>query len=241
MNENIRKIIAECFGTYALVFAGTGAIVINDSTGGVISHVGIALTFGLIVLAMIYAIGDVSGCHINPAVTIGFCIAGRFGLPMVLPYISSQVLGAVLASLTLRAMFPEHASLGATIPSGGALQSFVLEFNLSLILMFVILNVSSGSREQGILAGVAIGAVVALEAMFGGPISGASMNPARSLGPALVAMKMDYVWIYLAAPLLGSYAAVVLFRTIRGENGCASTQENGDVVRIHKVGEVVDI
>jgi aquaporin Z len=223
MSENIRKLVAECFGTYALVFAGTGAIVINDSTGGAISHIGIALTFGLIVLAMIYAIGEVSGCHLNPAVTIGFCVDGRFGLSMVLPYISSQVLGAVLASLTLRAMFPEHGTLGATFPTGSAVRSFILEFNLTLILMFVILSVSSGSREKGILAGVAIGAVVALEAMFGGPISGASMNPARSLGPALVAMKMDYLWIYLAAPLLGSCVAVILFRVIHGETRSVSS------------------
>lgn len=195
---------------------GTGAIIINESTGGTITHVGIALTFGLIVLSMIYAIGEVSGCHLNPAVTIGFCLDGRFPLPMVLPYVSSQVLGAVLASLTLRAMFPDHGTLGATLPNGSAIRSFVLEFNLTLILMFVILSVSSGSREKGILAGVAIGAVVALEAMFGGPISGASMNPARSFGPALVSMKMYYLWIFLAAPLLGSCVAVLLFRVIHG-------------------------
>ncbi len=222
MTDRARKLVAECFGTYALVFAGTGAIIINDVTDGAISHVGIALTFGLIVLAMIYSIGDVSGCHLNPAVTLGFFISKRFERKMVLPYILSQVFGAVLASLTLRGMFAEHLTLGATLPAGSWLQSFVLEFILTLILMFVILSVSAGSKEQGILAGVAIGAVISLEAMFAGPISGASMNPARSIGPALVAMRLDSLWIYLAAPVLGAAVAVCLCRIIRGSNCCAN-------------------
>jgi len=222
MTDNMRKLAAECFGTYALVFAGTGAIIINDTTAGTISHVGVALTFGLIVLAMIYSIGDVSGCHLNPAVTIGFFISKRFGGKMVLPYILSQVSGAVLASLTLRAMFSEHLTLGATLPAGSQFQSFVLEFILTLVLMFVILSVSNGSKEQGILAGVAIGAVITLEAMFGGPISGASMNPARSIGPALIAMKFEALWIYVVAPLLGAGVAVLLCKVIRGKDCCSN-------------------
>jgi MIP family channel proteins len=215
----MRKLAAELFGTFALVFAGTGAIVINDVSGGAVSHVGVALTFGLIVLAMIYALGDVSGCHLNPAVTLGFFIAKRFEGRWVVPYILSQCLGAVLASGTLRLMFPVQATLGATIPAGDAMQSFVLEFILTLILMFVILSVSTGSKEKGVMAGVAVGSVIALEALFAGPISGASMNPARSLAPALVAPRLDSLWIYLAAPVLGACSSVLACRCVQ-EPGC---------------------
>jgi MIP family channel proteins len=215
----MRKLAAELFGTFALVFAGTGAIVINDVSGGTVSHVGVALTFGLIVLAMIYALGDVSGCHLNPAVTLGFVIARRFGGRWVVPYIASQCLGAVLASATLRLMFPSHASLGATLPAGPALQSFVLEFILTLILMFVILSVSTGSKEKGLLAGVAVGSVIALEALFAGPVCGASMNPARSLAPSLVSLRFDYLWIYLTAPVLGAFFSVAVCRCVQ-ESGC---------------------
>ena len=190
-----RALAAESFGTFALVFAGTGAMIINQVSGGTVSHVGIAFAFGLIVLAMIYAIGDVSGCHLNPAVTLGFFVARRFEGHMVAPYIVSQCLGAILASLTLRVMFPSHLTLGATQPSGDAFQSFVLEFILTLILMFVILSVSSGAKEKGLLAGVAVGSVIALEALFAGPISGASMNPARSLAPALVSLRLENLWL----------------------------------------------
>ncbi len=214
MTEHYRKLAAEAFGTFALVFAGTGAIVINDVSGGAITHVGIALTFGLIVLAMIYALGDVSGCHLNPAVTIGFFVAGRFERKQVVPYVASQTLGAALASTLLKWMFPTSATLGATLPSGSAGQSFVLEFVLTLILMFVILSVATGSKEKGLLAGVAIGAVIALEAMFAGPICGASMNPARSLAPAVVSGATQNVWIYLLAPTLGAIVGAFLCQFI---------------------------
>ena len=217
--QGMRKLAAELFGTFALVFAGTGAIVINDLSHGTVSHVGIALTFGLVVLAMIYALGDVSGCHLNPAVTLGFFVARRFEGWRVVPYIASQCVGAVLASVVLRLMFPAHTMLGATLPAGDALQSFVLEFILTLILMFVILSVSTGSKEKGILAGVAVGSVIALEALFAGPISGASMNPARSLAPALVALRLDSLWVYLTAPILGACASVVACRCVQ-EPGC---------------------
>ncbi len=215
-----RKLCAEVLGTYVLVFAGTGAIVINDVSGGVVTHVGIAFTFGLIVLAMIYAIGDVSGCHLNPAVTLGFYVARRFEGRHVFPYIISQSLGAILASITLRLMFPTQSTLGATIPTGNSVQSFVLEFILTLILMFVILSVSTGSKEKGTLAGVAVGSVIALEALFGGPISGASMNPVRSLAPALVSMKFDSLWIYLTAPVLGACASVFVCRCVQDSDCC---------------------
>jgi MIP family channel proteins len=221
----MRKLAAELFGTFALVFAGTGAIVINDVSGGTVSHVGIGLTFGLIVLAMIYAIGDVSGCHLNPAVTLGFYLARRFERRMVVPYIVSQCVGAVLASYTLRLMFPSHATLGATLPAGDALQSFVLEFILTLILMFVILSVATGSKEKGVLAGVAVGSVIALEALFAGPISGASMNPARSLAPALVSLRLESVWLYLAAPVLGACVGVFACRCVQ-EPGCCCPATN---------------
>lgn len=221
MHGEWRKLAAEAFGAFALVFAGTGAIVINDVSGGAITHVGVALTFGLIVLAMIYALGDVSGAHLNPAVTLGFFIARRFPGKSVLPYIACQCLGALAASFLLRFLFLEHATLGATLPKGSASQSFVLEFILTLILMFVILSVSSGAKEKGLLAGVAIGAVIALEALFAGPICGASMNPARSLAPALVSMHLEHLWVYLLAPTFGAMAAVLCCGCIQ-EPGCCS-------------------
>jgi aquaporin Z len=186
----MRKLVAEAFGTFALVFAGTGAIVVNDVSGGTVTHVGIALTFGLVVLAMIYAVGDVSGCHLNPAVTVGFFAARRLAARHVAPYIAGQCVGAGLASVTLWALFPDHPTLGITLPAGSAAQAFVLETLLTLILMFVILSVASGSKEKGVLAGVAVGSVIALEALFAGPVSGASMNPARSLAPAVVAGRL---------------------------------------------------
>jgi aquaporin Z len=219
MTDTTRKLAAEVLGTFTLVFAGTGAIVINDLRGGTITHVGIALTFGLVVLAMIYALGDVSGCHLNPAVSLGFYLARRFDGRLVLPYLLSQCVGAVLASILLRLLFPDHLTLGVTLPAGLALQSFFLELILTFILMFVILSVSTGAKEKGVMAGVAIGSVIALEAMFAGPISGASMNPARSLAPALIAFHLDHLWLYLTAPVLGAAAAVVACRCVQ-EKGC---------------------
>jgi aquaporin Z len=215
----MRRLAAEMVGTFALVFAGTGAIVINDVSGGTVTHVGIALTFGLIVLAMIYAVGDVSGAHLNPAVTLGFFVARRFEARWVTPYIASQCAGALCASLALRLMFPTSITLGATLPAGDLLQSFVLESILTFLLMFVILSVSTGSKEKGVLAGVAVGSVIALEAMFAGPISGASMNPARSLAPALVSLRFDSLWVYLTAPVLGACAGVLACRCVQ-EPGC---------------------
>ena len=210
-----RDLLAEAVGTFALVFAGTGAIVINDITGGAVGHIGISLTFGLVVLAMIYALGDISGAHFNPAVTIGFWTARRIERSTVLPYILSQCAGALLASLLLRLMFPSHESLGATQPAGPALQSFVLESVLTFLLMLVILQVSTGGKEKGITAGMAVGAVVALEASFAGPISGASMNPARSFAPALMSVQLAHLWIYVLAPLVGAMGAVFVARGLQ--------------------------
>ena len=215
----IKRLFAEVFGTFALVFAGTGAIVINEVTGGTITHVGIALTFGLVVLAMIYTVGDVSGAHLNPAVTLGFWTARRLPSRDIAPYIISQVAGALIASGLLRLLFPESKFLGATLPAGSDLQSFILEFILTFVLMLTILNVSTGAKEKGITAGIAVGSVIALEALFAGPICGASMNPARSLAPALVSMHLDHLWLYLVAPPLGAAAAMFACRCIR-EPGC---------------------
>ncbi len=215
----MKKYLSEFLGTFGLVFAGTGAIIINQATGGVITHVGIALTFGLIVLAMIYTFGEVSGAHLNPAVTIGFCVARRFPVSSVLPYIASQCLGASAASGLLRLLFPDSQKLGETLPTGSVLQSFILELVLTFFLMLVILNVSTGAKEKGITAGIVVGSVVALEAMFAGPICGASMNPARSLAPALVSLHVEHLWVYLTATVMGAILAVFACRCVQ-QPGC---------------------
>ncbi len=203
------------------MFAGTGAIIVNDISGGSITHVGIALTFGLIVMVMIYAVGNISGAHINPAVTIAFFVGKRIDGGLVIPYILSQFTGAIIASLVLKVLFPTHKTLGLTAPAGSAGQSFLLEVILTFLLMFVILNVSTGGREKGLMAGVAVGGTVALEALFAGPISGASMNPARSLAPAIVSGHMEYLWIYLTATTLGALLAFPACRMTQGKSCCS--------------------
>lgn len=214
-----KKLQAELIGTYCLVFAGTGAIIINDISGGTITHVGIALTFGLVVFAMVTAIGDVSGAHLNPAVTLGFYLAGRFPGREVVPYIASQLCGAVLSSATLFTLFPYHPTLGGTTPAGSMLQSLIIEVLLTALLMFVILSVTVGSKAKKATAGMAIGATISLAALFAGPVSGASMNPARSLAPAIVSWQIDTIWIYLVGPAIGAALAVLACRCSR-EAGC---------------------
>lgn len=213
----MNKYIAEFIGTFALVFAGTGAIVINDFSNGTITHVGIALTFGLVVMVMIYAVGDISGAHFNPAVTLGFWLAGRLPGHTIWPYILSQLAGGLLASLLLKLLFPDHASLGATIPVIVPYRAFLFEVIITFLLMFVIINVAIGAKEVGIMAGAAIGGTVALAALFAGPVTGASMNPARSLAPALISGNIAGLWLYLIAPLVGATVAIYCWRWLRSQ------------------------
>ena len=217
MRANSPKLLAEFLGTFALVFAGTGAIIINQVSNGAVTHVGIALTFGLVILAMIYTFGEISGAHFNPAVTAAFFFARRFQGENVLPYFLAQCLGAIAASAILRLLFPQNAALGATIPTGSAMQSFVLEFILTFLLMLTILRVSTGAKEKGITAGIVVGSVIALEAMFAGPICGASMNPARSLAPALISGHLGHLWIYLIATTAGAAMAVPIAKLLPAE------------------------
>ncbi len=208
----MRNYVAEVIGTFALVFCGTGAVVIDQQTGGVITHAGVAITWGLIVMSMIYSLGNISGAHLNPAVSIGFALTGRFSAKKLPGYIISQLIGALLASLMLKFLFPTNILLGATMPAGSEMQSFILELLLTFFLMLVILNVAHGSKEIGMFAGLAIGGVICLEAMFAGPICGASMNPVRSLAPALVSGHLEHLWLYIVAPVTGAGLAVPVWK-----------------------------
>jgi aquaporin Z len=208
-----RRCAAELIGTFVLIVCGCGAVVVNDTTGA-LTHPGVALVWGLVVLALIYTLGDRSGCHINPAVTLGFAVSNRFPWKEVVPYILAQVLGAVAAAVFLRVLFPESDRLGSTLPRGVWWQAFALEVFLTWFLMLAVLAVSTGAKEKGITAGIAVGAVIGLEAMFAGPISGASMNPARSLAPAVASGQTGSVWIYLLAPTLGAVLAVPTYRLL---------------------------
>jgi aquaporin NIP len=212
-----RKLLAEILGTFGLVFAGCGAIVVNDVTGGVVGHLSICTVFGLIVMAIVYAFGDVSGAHINPAVTIAFWVSGRFPLKEVAPYIVAQSVGSVLACALLQFMFPNESTyLGATLVSDTIPQAIVMEIVITFLLMLIIIMVATGSKEVGTLAGIAIGAAVAVLALMAGPITGASMNPARSLGPALVSGHLENLWLYVAAPITGAVLAVPVSNFIKG-------------------------
>jgi aquaporin NIP len=216
----MKKYISEFIGTFSMIFCGTGAMTVNEVTGGEVTHVGIAITWGLIVMAMIYAFGETSGAHFNPAVTIAFAYAKKFAWKEVPKYIIAQVLGAFAASLVLWFLFPASEYLGATIPTVDVWRAFVLELLLTFFLMVVIINVSTGSKEMGIIAGIAVGGVVLLEAMFAGPITNASMNPARSLAPNIVSGNVDGLWLYILAPILGAILAVISCKLIKEENCC---------------------
>jgi MIP family channel proteins len=211
-----RALAAEAIGTFALVFAGAGAVMVDAKTEK-LGHVGIALTFGLVIMAMIYAVGHISGAHFNPAVSFAFALTRHFPWTRVAAYWAAQITGALLAALLLRASLGDIAAVGATLPSGSDRQAFLWEVVLTFFLMFVIMAVATDTRAVGEAAAVAIGGTVALDAMFAGPITGASMNPARSLGPALAAADLDAIWIYVLAPLLGAAFGGLAYQFVRGE------------------------
>jgi aquaporin NIP len=219
----MKKYISEFIGTFSMIFCGTGAMTVNEVTGGAVSHVGIAITWGLIVMAMIYAFGETSGAHFNPAVSIAFAYAKKFAWKEVPKYIIAQILGAFAASLILWFLFPASETLGATLPTVDVWRAFVLEALLTFFLMVVIINVSTGSKEMGIIAGIAVGAVVLLEAMFAGPITNASMNPARSIAPGIVSGNVQYLWMYVLAPITGAILAVISCKLVKEEQCCADT------------------
>ena len=210
----VQSCLAEGVGTLGLVFAGTGAVVIDATTNGAVTHVGIAITFGLIIFTMISAVGHISGAHFNPAVTFAFAAAGHFPWRRVAPYIAAQVAGGLIASTLLRGMFGNAAHLGATLPRGSDGQSLALETVLTFFLMFVIISVATDARAVTRAAAFAIGGTVGLEAMFAGPISGASMNPARSLAPALVSGTFASLWLYLVGPIVGAVIGAWAYRLI---------------------------
>ena len=211
-----RSLLAEFIGTFALVFAGAGAIVVDAKTHA-LGHVGVAISFGLVITVMIYAVGHISGAHFNPAVTLAFALTRHFPRGRVGLYWTAQAAGAVAAAAILRGSLGDHAAVGATVPSGTQAQSFLWEFILTVFLMFVIMAVATDTRAVGEAAALAIGATVGLDAMFGGPISGASMNPARSFGPALVANEWHGFWLYVVAPVLGAGFGALSYQLVRGE------------------------
>lgn len=210
----LRACLAEFIGTFTLVFAGTGAIIV-DSLTGKIGHIGVAMSFGLAIGVMVYSLIHISGAHFNPAVSLGFLFSKRLRKNQMFFYILAQITGAIFASSLLYAMFGNIANLGATLPQGAWIQSFVLEVVMTFFLMFVIISVATDKRVKPEVSGIAIGGTVALDSLFGGPISGASMNPARSLGPAIVGRIFEYQGIYLVAPIFGALIAVVAYEFLR--------------------------
>jgi MIP family channel proteins len=218
----MRAAVAEAIGTFALVFAGAGAIMVDAKTHA-LGHVGVAITFGLVIMAMIYAVGHVSGAHFNGAVTFAFALTRHFPWPRAFVYWGAQFVGALTAALLLRASLGNIAHVGATLPSGSQAQSFFFEFVMTAFLMFVILAVATDTRAVGEAAAIAIGGTIGFDAMFGGPISGASMNPMRSLGPALVSGDLHALWLYLLAPVLGASVGGLAYQFVRAEKPSPST------------------
>ncbi|MBV7267706.1 MIP/aquaporin family protein [Winogradskyella luteola] len=217
-----KKEIAELIGTFAMVFCGCGAMTVDEITGGSITHVGVAITWGLIVMTMIYAFGEISGAHFNPAVTVAFAFAKKFEWKKVPRYLLFQTIGVFLAIGILWVLFPESESFGHTYPAEGfqPYKAFILELLLTFFLMVVIINVSTGSKEIGTMAAIAVGAVILLEAMFAGPMTKASMNPARSLAPAIISGNIQHLWLYLTAPFIGALLAVVSCKLVKDDNCC---------------------
>ena len=213
----VRSLAAELVGTFALVFAGCGAVMVDAKTHA-LGHVGVALSFGLVIMVMIYAVGHISGAHFNPAVSFAFALARHFPWPRLVGYWAAQLVGAVAAAALLRGSLGDVAHTGATLPAGSQGQSFLWELVLTFFLMFVITAVATDTRAVGEAAAIAVGGTVGLDAMFGGPISGASMNPARSIGPALVSGDLHALWLYVVAPLVGAAVAALAYQLIRGES-----------------------
>ncbi|CAO2823479.1 unnamed protein product [Amaranthus hypochondriacus] len=212
----LQKMIAEMMGTYFLIFAGCAAVTVNLNAEKVVTLPGIAIVWGLVVMVMVYSVGHISGAHFNPAVTIAFATCRRFPWKQVPAFVICQVVGSTLASGTLRLVFNGHQTqFAGTSPAGSDLQSFVIEFIITFYLMFVISGVATDNRAIGELAGLAVGSTVLLNVMFAGPISGASMNPARSLGPAIVSNHYKSIWIYLVAPTAGAIAGAMVYNLIR--------------------------
>jgi aquaporin NIP len=212
-----RSLVAEVIGTFALVFAGAGAIMVDAKTQA-LGHVGVAITFGLVIMAMIYAVGHVSGAHFNPAVSFAFALTRHFPWTRVGAYWLAQLTGALAAAAILRASLGDVAHVGATLPSGSQGQAFLWELILTFLLMFVIMAVATDTRAVGEAAAIAIGGTVGLDAMFGGPVTGASINPARSTGPALVSGDLHALWLYIVAPLLGAAVAALAYQFVRGQH-----------------------
>lgn len=211
-----RAFVAEAIGTFALVFAGCGAIMVDAKTGA-LGHLGVAFSFGLVIMVMIYAVGHISGAHFNPAVTFAFALTRHFPWTRSAAYWCAQLIGALLAAALLRSSLGSHAHLGATLPSGSQGQAFLWEFVLTFFLMFVIMAVATDARAVGEAAAIAIGGTVGLDALFGGPITGASMNPARSAGPAIVSGDLHALWLYILAPAFGAALAGLTYQFLRAE------------------------
>jgi aquaporin NIP len=219
----LRRSAAEAIGAFALVFAGCGAIVTDAVHPGALGAVGVSLTFGLVIMAMVYATGHLSGAHLNPAVTLAFALTRHFPGREAVAYVTAQLLGALMAAALLLAVWPsEPASLGATVPSVSAGSALIYEAVLTAFLMFVIMAVATDTRAVGAGAAIAIGGTVGLDALFGGAITGASMNPARSLGPGLVSGELHEIWIYIVAPAAGAAVGAFAYQLVRGEHAPAS-------------------
>ncbi|KAJ6805041.1 aquaporin NIP1-1-like [Iris pallida] len=215
----LQKIIAEVFGTYFVIFAGCASVTVNLSKNGTVTFPGVCIVWGLVVMVMVYSVGHISGAHFNPAVTIAFATCGRFPWKQVPAYITAQVLGSTLASGTLRLLFGgKREHYFGTIPAGSDLQSLAIEFIISFYLMFVISGVATDNRAIGELAGLAVGATVLLNVLFAGPISGASMNPARSLGPAIVERRYEAIWVYIVGPITGTILGAWAYNLVRFTN-----------------------
>jgi MIP family channel proteins len=221
--ENLRPLVAEAIGTFALVFAGCGAIMVDAKTHE-LGHVGVAIAFGLVIMFGIYAVGHISGAHFNPSVTFAFALSRHFPWPRAVAYWGAQLFGALAAAALLRGSLGNVADVGATLPSGSQGQAFLWELVLTFFLMFMIMAVATDTRAVGEAAAIAIGGTVGLDAMFGGPITGASMNPARSIGPALVSGNLYALWLYILAPVCGASLAAVAYQFVRGEEARPATE-----------------